>query len=208
MKRWIGLAALELAADLAGTFLFAIEGASIAAHAGLDLLGIVVIGFVAALGGGIIRDVLLGTTPPAAISDQRYPLVTIAGALAVIAATPLLREIPDTPLIVLDAAGLSLFAAVGLQKALVRGIGPFGAVLMGTVTAVGGGTVRDVLLAQIPMILHTDFYATAAIIGCVAVLLARRSGLSMQLSSVAGGLVCFVARLLGAFNHWHLPVLR
>jgi uncharacterized membrane protein YeiH len=93
-----------------------------------------------------------------------------------------------------------------VQKALVRGIGPFGVVLIGTVTAVGGGMTRDVLLAQVPVVLRTDFYATAAVLGCVVMLLVRRFGLSPRVACGLGGLVCFVARLLGAFNHWHLPV--
>ena len=144
--------------------------------------------------------------------------MTIAGALIAMLVALVLRQVADTatmprlvamqeiPMTVLDAAGLSLFAVAGLQKALVRGIGPLGAVLMGTLTAVGGGVVRDVLLAQVPVILRTDFYATAAIIGCVAILLGRRCGLSMQWASVLGGFVCFAARTVGAFNHWHLPV--
>jgi uncharacterized membrane protein YeiH len=206
--RRVGMAHLVLAADLGGTFVFALEGASIAIRSGLDVLGIAVIGFVAALGGGILRDVLLGAVPPAAIRDQRYALMTIAGAVLAIVAAPVLWPLSTTPLMVLDAAGLSLFAVAGLQKALVRGIGPVGAVLMGTLTAVGGGVGRDVLLAQVPMILRTDFYASAAIIGCVTILLVRRLGLSMQVASGAGGLVCFVARLLGAFNHWHPPVFH
>lgn len=208
MRPRIRLAHLVLAADLGGSFLFALEGALIAARARLDLLGIVVIGFVAALGGGIIRDVLLGATPPAAIRDQRYPLVTVLGAAIVIVAAPLLHAIPPTPLIVLDAGGLALFSVAGLQKAVVRGIGPFGAVLMGTLSAVGGGMVRDVLLARVPIILRTDFYATAAIVGCVTILLARRCGLSMQAASAVGAAVCFGARLLGAFFHWQLPTVQ
>jgi uncharacterized membrane protein YeiH len=202
------LSNVVLAADLGGTALFALEGALIAIRAGLDLLGIMVIGFVAALGGGIIRDVLIGATPPAAIRDQRYPLLAFGGTVVAMLATPLLRQAPQTPLIALDAAALALFAVAGLQKALVRGVGPVGAVLMGTLTAVGGGMVRDVLLAQVPVILRTDFYATAAIIGCVAILLARRVGLSMQTASAVGGLTCFAARMLGALNSWHLPVLH
>jgi uncharacterized membrane protein YeiH len=206
VRRRIGLADLVLAADLGGTFVFALEGGVIATRAGLDLLGIVVIGFVAALGGGIIRDVLLGAVPPAAIKDRRYPLMAFAGAaVAIVAASP---AMPAVPLVVLDAAGLALFAVTGLQKALVRGIGPVGAVLMGTLTAVGGGAVRDVLLATVPVILRTDFYATAAILGCVAILVGRRCGLSMQAASLVGGIVCFVARLAGAIGHWHLPTLR
>jgi uncharacterized membrane protein YeiH len=202
------LSDIVLAADLGGTAVFALEGALIAIQAGLDLLGIVVIGFVAALGGGIIRDLLIGATPPAAVRDYRYPLVTLAGAAVAILAAPWLHHAPQTPLTVLDAAGLSLFAVAGLQKALVRGVGPVGAVMMGTLTAVGGGMLRDVLLAQVPAILRTDFYATAAIIGCVAILLARRASLSMQMASAVGGLTCFVARMLGALNSWHLPVFH
>jgi hypothetical protein len=117
----IGLAGLVLAADLGGTFLFAVEDALIASQAGLDLLGITVIGFVAALGGGIIRDVLLDAVPPAAIQDARYPLATIAGAAIAILAAPVLHQIPGSSLMVLDAAGLSLFAVAGTQKALARG---------------------------------------------------------------------------------------
>jgi uncharacterized membrane protein YeiH len=79
---------------------------------------------------------------------------------------------------------------------------------MGTLTATGGGATRDVLLAQVPMILRTDFYATAAILGCVTILLARRCGLSPRIACGAGGLVCFAARLVGTFNHWHLPEFR
>jgi hypothetical protein len=128
-------------------------------------------------------------------------------ALAILAA-PILREVPGSSLITLDAAGLSLFAVAGVQKALSRDIGPFGAVLMGTLTATGGGATRDVLFSHVPMILRTDFYATAAILGCVTILLVRRCGLSSRIACGAGGLVCFVARLVGAFNHWHLPGFR
>jgi uncharacterized membrane protein YeiH len=208
VSRRIGLAALVLAADLGGTFIFALEGASIAAQAGLDLLGIVVIGFVAALGGGIIRDVLLGAVPPAAINDARYPAVTLAGSAAAILVALSGAQVPGLALTVLDATGLALFAVTGVQKALVRGIGPFGTLLMGTLTAVGGGMTRDVLLAQVPVVLRADFYATAAILGCVVMLLVRRAGWSSQVTSGVGGMVCFVARLLGAFNHWHLPLIH
>jgi uncharacterized membrane protein YeiH len=206
--RRIKLSQIVLAADLGGTTLFALEGASIAIKAGLDLLGIVVIGFVAALGGGIIRDVLIGATPPVAIRDWRYPLVTIGGSAVAILGVSLLRQAPATLLIALDAGGLALFAVAGLQKTLVRGVGPVGAVLMGTLTAVGGGMVRDVLLAQVPVILRTDFYATAAIIGCVVILMVRRFGVSMQVASAVGGLSCFAARMAGALNGWHLPVVH
>lgn len=207
MSRRIGLAALVLAADLAGTFVFALEGASIAAQARLDLLGIVVIGFVAALGGGIIRDVLLGAVPPAAIKDARYPAVTLAGSAVAVLVVLAGLQVPGLALTVLDAAGLALFAVTGVQKALVRGIGPFGVVLMGTLTAVGGGMTRDVLLAQVPVVLRADFYATAAVLGCAVMLLVRRLGWSLQAASAVGGVVCFAARMAAVVWGWHLPVV-
>jgi uncharacterized membrane protein YeiH len=208
VSRRLGLANIVLAADLGGTLVFALEGALIAIRADLDLLGVVVVAFVAGLGGGIIRDVLIGATPPAAIRDWRYPLLTVGGSVLAILTAPLLGHAPAVPLIALDAAGLALFAVAGLQKTLVRGVGPVGAVLMGTLTAVGGGIVRDMLLARVPVILRTDFYATAAIIGCVVILVVRRLGASMQVASVVGGLACFVARMAGALNGWHLPVMH
>jgi uncharacterized membrane protein YeiH len=195
------------AADLAGTFLFALEGAMTAIQAHLDILGVLVIGFVAALGGGILRDVLIGATPPAAIRDQRYPATTVAGAVTAMLALPVLRGLPPLPLIVLDAAGLSLFAVAGTQKALAFGLRPVGAVMLGTLTAVGGGAIRDILLAHVPVVLHSDFYATAAIIGCSALLAARHLGLSPRAAGITGGLVCFGARLAGVFGQWSLPAL-
>jgi uncharacterized membrane protein YeiH len=205
--RRIGLARLVLVADLGGTFLFALEGATIACRAGLDLLGVVVIGFVAALGGGIVRDVLLGAVPPAAVKDSTYPMVTLAGSAVALAVVGAGGAVPAEVVTVLDAAGLALFAVTGVQKALVRGIGPFGVVLMGTVTAVGGGMVRDVLLAQVPVVLRADFYATAAVLGGAAILLVRRAGLSLQVASGVGGAVCFGTRMAAVAWGWHLPLV-
>jgi uncharacterized membrane protein YeiH len=196
-----------VAADLAGTFVFALEGALAAIQVQLDLLGILVIGFVAALGGGILRDLLIGAVPPAAVLDQRYPVASIAGAVVAMAALPVLTGLSPIWLIGLDAAGLALFAVAGAEKALAHGIPPVGVVSLGTMTAVGGGVVRDVLLNRLPIVLHSDFYATAAIIGCTVMLAARRIGLSPRTAAVAGGAVCFLARMAAVFNQWSLPTL-
>jgi uncharacterized membrane protein YeiH len=194
-----------LAADLAGTCVFAIEGAIEAMRAGLDLLGIMVVAFVASLGGGVLRDLLIGAAPPSAIRDWRYPaLALLAGALAFIchAAVP---RIPAELLIVLDAAGLSLFAVAGAEKALSHGIHPFVAALMGALTGVGGGVVRDMLLVRVPAVLHTDIYASAALLGAAVVLVARRMGLAPALAGMTGGVACFVLRLVAVSYGWHLP---
>jgi len=199
------VAALVLAADMAGTFLFAIEGALAAIHGRLDLLGIMVLSFATALGGGVARDLLIGAVPPNAIRDWRYPVIAFAGGGLTFLALPLVQRIPPEAIIVLDAAGLALFAVAGAEKALAFGINPFVAILLGTITAVGGGTLRDVLLAHVPSVLRIDVYASAAMFGAAVVVAGRRIGFSPRTAGLAGGLGCFVLRLVSVWQHWNLP---
>ena len=135
-----------LAADLAGTAVFALEGALAAMHRGLDLLGVMVLSFVVALGGGVIRDLLIGATPPNAVRDWRYPVLAFVTGLLTFVFHGAACELPALLVTTLDAAGLALFAVAGAQKALNFGIGPFIATLMGTLTGVGGGAIRDLCL--------------------------------------------------------------
>ncbi len=141
---------LLLAVDLGGTFVFAVEGALAAIEAGLDLFGLMVLSFATALGGGIIRDLLIGATPPNSIRDWRYGATAFAGGGAVFFFYEHFQRVPLQLMLTLDAAGLSLFAVAGAMKALDFGIHPLLATLMGTMTGVGGGTVRDVLLNRCP----------------------------------------------------------
>jgi uncharacterized membrane protein YeiH len=196
---------LLLLGDLGGTFVFAIEGALAAIQGHLDLMGIMVLSCAAATGGGIIRDVLIAATPPNAVRDWRYAAVAIAGGVVAYGFHPPAGQSPNDLILVLDAAGLALFASVGTQKALLYGINPLIAVFMGTWTAVGGGVAQDVLLAQVPRVLRADFYATAAVAGSVAIICCRRIGLSTEASSLIGGGLCFVLRLVGVWQHWRLP---
>jgi uncharacterized membrane protein YeiH len=198
---------LLLAVDFAGTLLFAIEGALAAAHGHLDLLGALVLAFATALGGGIIRDVLIGATPPNSIRDWRYAAIAFAGAGAVFFFYSRVQEIPTSLMLVLDAAGLSLFAVAGAEKALEFGIHPFIAILMGGITGVGGGTIRDVLLAQVPTVLRADVYATAALAGAAVVVAGRSLKLPPAAVTVAGAVVCFLLRMVSVWRHWNLPVL-
>ena len=199
------LARLVLVADLAGSFIFALEGGWIAIAARLDLLGIAVIAFVAALGGGILRDVLLGDAPPAALRDPRYPCVALAAAACAVLLRTAGPHIPPLALIALDAAGLALFAIAGAEKALSFGCNGLTATMLGTMTGVGGGATRDVLLAQVPAILRTDFYATAALAGAAMMVLAQRAGLPPRMAALMGGVACFGLRMAGAVGHWGLP---
>ncbi|WP_193101926.1 trimeric intracellular cation channel family protein [Burkholderia sp. Z1] len=196
---------LVLAADLAGTAVFAIEGAVAAMRGGLDLLGVMVIAFTVALGGGVVRDLLIGAAPPSAIRDWRYPALAFTMGLVTFVSHAQILGIPDHILIALDAAGLALFAVAGAQKAVEYGIGPFIAALMGTVTGVGGGVVRDLLLARVPMVLVSDIYASAAFVGGALVVAGRRAGLPPVVAAMGAGIACFALRLTAVRYGWHLP---
>jgi uncharacterized membrane protein YeiH len=202
----LGAGPLVTGLDIAGTFVFAIEGARAAIFGRLDLLGVLVLGFITALGGGILRDLLLGAAPPAALRDWRYPALALAGAALVFLFWHALAAVPPFAITALDAAGLSLFAVAGTEKALDYKIQPVIAPFLGTITAAGGGVMRDVLLNQVPAVLRADIYATAALAGGAALVLARQARLSPGQAALAGFAVCFLLRLAAVRLHWHLPV--
>lgn len=196
---------LLLAADLAGTFVFAVEGGLAAVAAHLDLLGLLVLSFVTALGGGIIRDVLIGAIPPNSIRNWRYGTVAFCGGAAVFLFSELFKGVHPNLMTTLDAAGISLFAMTGAAKALDYGLSPFMAILMGGITGVGGGAVRDVLLAQVPIVLRADVYATAALAGAAVMILGLRLRYPRALMMSAGAAVCFLLRMVSVWRHWNLP---
>jgi uncharacterized membrane protein YeiH len=193
------------AVDIAGTLVFAVEGATAAMRGRLDLLGLIVLAFATALGGGIIRDVLIGAVPPAALRDWRYSAIAFAGAAVVFFLHRFVQAIPGPVIIALDAAGLALFAIAGTQKALIYKMHPFIAILLGTITGVGGGTVRDILLAQIPTVLRADVYATAALAGSALMIACGKLRLSPTWAAIVGGTACFLLRVISVWQHWNLP---
>jgi uncharacterized membrane protein YeiH len=198
-------AGLIYSADLLGTLVFATEGAMTAIRANLDFFGVVVLSFVTAVGGGVIRDVLLGATPPAALQDWRYATIAFAAGTATFLLYWWVSAVPTWLIVGLDAAGLALFAIAGTEKALSHGMHPFIAVLLGTITAVGGGTVRDVLLAQVPAVLRADIYAVAAMAGAVVMVTGRALRWPASVAAVFGGIVCFGLRIVSVWQHWSLP---
>jgi len=194
-----------LAADLAGTFLFGIEGAAAAIRGNLDLLGMMVLAFSTALAGGVVRDLLIGAVPPESIKNWRYAATAFTAAMLTFLFYRMLQAFPATLLMVLDAGGLALFAVAGTEKALEYNIHPFMAALLGTITGVGGGTIRDIFLAHVPRVLQSDIYATAALAGAVVLIVTRRIGASPMAAAFAGGGCCFVLRVVAATRHWNLP---
>lgn len=196
---------LLLVVDLIGTFVFAVEGALAGINAQLDIFGLLVLSFVTALGGGTIRDLLIGAIPPNSIRDWRYATTAFSGGIAVFCFHGLFERVPMQLMMTLDAAGLALFAVAGTEKALDFGINPLLAIMMGAVTGAGGGTVRDILLAQIPGVLHSDVYAAAALAGSIVVVIGVAMKLRKAWAMSFGAAVCFVLRMVAVQQHWNLP---
>src|SRR5690242_16000341 len=159
---------LLLVLDLVGTFVFAISGAAAGVQNGLDLFGILVLSFAAGNAGGITRDVLIDALPPAALADWRYLGVSVLAGLITFFWYPLVDRMRN-PVLVFDAGGLALFAVTGAQKALTYRLIPVMAALLGMLTGIGGGMMRDVLVMQIPTVLRADLYAVAALAGAATV---------------------------------------
>jgi uncharacterized membrane protein YeiH len=188
---------LFLVLDLTGTFAFALNGALTAIRiAKLDIVGVMTLGMLTALGGGILRDILIDSLPPATFSDWRYLAVAATGSLVAFGFARWLDRFA-APILVLDAAGLSLFAVSGAIKALGFGVGVGQAVILGAVTAVGGGTLRDVLIRRIPVVLRSELYAIPALAGALVVVIADRIGLYSTAAAVGAAGLCFGIRIFG-----------
>jgi uncharacterized membrane protein YeiH len=195
------------ALDLIGTFVFAISGAVSGVKHRIDLFGVLVLSFVAATAGGIVRDVLIGAVPPAAIQDWRYIALSLAAGFITFFWYPLIAK-TKSPVQIFDALGLGLFAISGAGKATAFHLGPGAAVLMGVLTGVGGGIARDVLVSEVPVVFTAELYAVAALAGAAVVVV---GGLVFPTSipvAAIGGLVCVVLRLMAIRNGWKLPVAQ
>jgi uncharacterized membrane protein YeiH len=198
---------LLVAFDLGGTFVFAISGATAGVKNRLDLFGVLVLSFAAGNSGGITRDVMIGAVPPAAISDWRYVAVSILAGLITFYWYRIINRL-SSPVLVFDAAGLALFAVAGAGKALAFHAGPVAATLLGMLTGIGGGMVRDVLVRQIPTVLRTELYAVAALIGAAVMVIGRMLHVPSSVAAVAGAFLCFGLRFMAMRRGWQLPVAR
>ncbi len=196
---------LLVAFDLGGTFVFALSGGMVGVKHRLDLFGVLALAFAAGNSGGIARDVMIGALPPAAISDWRYIAVSMLAGLITFYWYGTINRL-SSPVLVFDAAGLALFAVAGAGKALAFHAGPVAATLLGTLTGVGGGMMRDVLVSEIPTILRTELYALAALIGAAVVVAGRMLQVPSPAAAVAGAVLCFGVRFLAMRRGWQLPV--
>jgi uncharacterized membrane protein YeiH len=191
--------------DLAGTFVFALSGAVAGVKRKLDMFGVLVLSFAAANTGGISRDILIGAIPPGAISDWHYLGVSLlAGIITFFFPSAIMQR--WNPVLLFDAAGLALFAVSGAHKALAYGLNPIMAILLGTLTGIGGGMARDILLAEIPIVLRADLYAVAALAGAAIVVIANMLQLPPGVAGLVGAALCFGLRVMAIKRGWHLPV--
>ena len=195
---------LVLGLDLAGTFVFAVSGAAKGVTRRLDLFGVLVLSFAAASAGSIARDVVIGAIPPAALGDWRYLAVSVLAGVMTFAWFPAIHRLRSAVL-VFDAAGLALFAVSGAQKALEFGLTPVMAALLGMLTGIGGGMMRDMLVAEIPTVLRTELYAVAALLGAAVVVVGQVLQFPPTGVTIAGAALCFGLRVVAIRRGWHLP---
>ncbi len=195
---------LPVVLDLVGIFVFALTGALVGVRKELDVFAVVVLAGVAGLGGGFVRDVLIGAVPPATLTDWRYLMVPVAAGLLTFFFHPVVGRM-ERVVNVLDAAGLSLFCVTGALTALAHGLGPVPAALLGMVTGIGGGMLRDVLTGRVPLVFRGDIYATPALLGAAIAVVGTEAGLSAAAVAVPGAAVCFCWRVLAIRRGWNAP---
>ena len=195
----------QIVLDLAGIFVFAISGALVAVRKGLDVFGVLVLAGTTGLGGGFLRDVLIDATPPAALEDWRYLLVPLLAGLLAFIYHPVLGRM-ERSVNVLDAFGLGLFCVTGSLKALDYGLDPAPAALMGMVTGIGGGMLRDLLAGRVPAVFRGELYATPALAGSAVVVALAHTDLSYWTIALIGGGFCTTWRLVAIWRHWQAPV--
>jgi uncharacterized membrane protein YeiH len=190
--------------DLIGTAAFAASGAWLGVRRHMDLFGVLVLGLVTAVGGGTLRDLLVGDIPPFSLQDETYLYVAIAAALVVFINRKRFALI-EKPLLYLDAVGLGLFVVIGTLKALDFHLGSMGAVLMGVMTATAGGLIRDVLANQVPLILRREIYASACLAGGVLLVLLEQAEVARPAAALLAALTVIIIRLLAIHYNWSLP---
>jgi uncharacterized membrane protein YeiH len=198
---------LPLMLDLTGTFVFALSGALAGVKRALDLFGVLVLSFAAANSGGITRDLLIGVVPPAAVGDWRYlGLSLFAGIITFYFSSVIVRM--SNSVLLFDAAGLAFFAVAGASKALAHGLNPVMAMVLGMVTGIGGGIVRDVLLAEIPTVLRAELYAIAALAAAAIVVVGHMLELPVAPVTAAALIACFSLRVMALRRGWRLPIAK
>lgn len=197
-------AVLLVVLELVGVVAFAASGALVAVTKRLDFFGVCLIGVFTAIGGGVLRDVLLGITPPTSLNTWRYFTTALVTSMVVFFAHAAVRRL-RREILVLDAVGMGLFASSGATIALDAGASNQAATLIGATAAIGGGVLRDILVNEMPLLLHRDLYAIPALIGSTVVVICQAVHLAPDVGLVVGTASASLLRLLALWRKWNLP---
>jgi uncharacterized membrane protein YeiH len=198
---------LIYALEIIGTFVFAVSGVSTAASKKFDILGVVIIAFVTAIGGGTLRDVMIGVQPVSWMLDLNYIYTIILAVIMSFFFLPYLLKLRKT-LFLFDAIGLGLFTILGLEKALAIGLSPVVAIMMGTVSAVFGGVLRDILCNTVPLIFSGRIYASNCIAGGIVYLILITNGVDKNLTMLFTVSLIIILRVLAVRRNWSLPAIK
>lgn len=192
--------------EFIGTFAFAISGIRLASAKQFDWFGAYIVGMVTAIGGGTIRDVMLGL-PPFWMTNSIYVICCALALLYVICfGKHIIRQ--NSTWFIFDAIGLALFNIIGIEKTLNMGYPFWMAIIMGTITGAAGGVIRDVFINEAPLIFRKDIYAMACVVGGVVYVIGHKLGLTAEINALLSGIVVVLTRIIAVKNHWHLPVLK
>ena len=192
--------------DFIGTFAFAISGIRLASAKRFDWFGAYVVGLVAAIGGGTLRDVLLDV-PPAWMQDPFYVICTAFAMLFVILFSKHLIHLNNT-FFIFDTIGLALFTVVGVERSIAAGYPFWVAIIMGSMTGAAGGVIRDVFINEIPLIFRKEIYAMACVVGGIAYWICALAGVESYISQIVSGSTVFLTRVLAVKYHITLPILK
>jgi uncharacterized membrane protein YeiH len=196
---------ITLALNLMGTFAFGLSGGILAVRKQMDLFGVLVLAVATGLGGGIMRDIILGHTPPATLSDWHY--LAVAGLAGVSVFLWYGRVVHHGRFITgFDAVGLSIFTVTGTTIALNAGLSPAPAALLGMLTGVGGGVLRDVLAAEVPLIFQSEIYAVASMLGAIIIIVAGQVGFSGLFAEIIAAIATFSLRMVSVRRGWRIPI--
>lgn len=193
--------------NLIGTFAFGLSGGIIAVRKRMDLFGVLVLSVATGLGGGIMRDLILGHVPPATLNDWRYLVIAAIAGLAVFLDY---RQVIQWSRFItaLDALGLAIFTVTGTTIALEAGLGPVPAALLGMLTGVGGGALRDVLAAEVPLVLRSEIYAVASLLGAAMIIVANAAQVLGTPAEIVAAAATFTLRMVSVWRGWRIPLAR
>lgn len=192
--------------DLFGTFAFAISGALLGVKKDMDIYGMFVLAVAVGVGGGTLRDMMLGRTPPFVLSDINYMIIIATATLLVFFLNSVMeKSLPMKTLNVADALGLGVFTSIGASVAVSHNVEWYGVIFFGVMTATVGGMIRDTLAGEVPFVLKKEVYASASIIGGMVFVVIHKLGFNLNLNILITSIVVTLIRILAIYKDWHLP---